>query len=103
MPHTTHRRTTTEHPQQERPWRNAAFTLIELLVVIGIIATLIAILIPVLGKVRQAGYGAATRAQLSKLATAMTAYHGDFRAWPGPLTNQQVGAQYYNNNGPYIT
>jgi prepilin-type N-terminal cleavage/methylation domain-containing protein len=78
----------------DRPRRHA-FTLIELLVTIGIIATLIGILIPVIGKVRKAAYGASTSAQLSKIATAITAYHSDFRAYPGPLPNNWLGYQYY--------
>jgi prepilin-type N-terminal cleavage/methylation domain-containing protein len=87
-------------PLSPRPRHNPrqippAFTLIELLVVIGIIAVLVALLIPVVGKVRRAANGAATSAQLSSIAVAIQAYYGDFRAYPGPLPNNQLGISYY--------
>jgi Tfp pilus assembly protein PilE len=68
--------------------------LIELLVVVGIIAILIATVITVVAKVRRAAYGAATSAQLSAISSAIQQYYGDFKAYPGPLANNQLGMAY---------
>jgi prepilin-type N-terminal cleavage/methylation domain-containing protein len=73
---------------------DSAFTLIELLVVIGIIGILVALLVTVIPKVKRAVYAAQTSAQLSAISNAIQQYYGDFKAYPGPLPNNQLGAAY---------
>jgi len=75
-------------PRSFREW--GAFTLVELLVVIGVIAILVAILLPVMGTVRGRMDSAQCLRQLSQVGTAMGAYitdHNDLL--PGPLTVTQ--------------
>ncbi len=59
--------------------RRRAFTLIELLVVIGIIALLMAILLPSLSKAREQGRRVYCLANLRSIAQAAVAYAGDDR------------------------
>src|SRR6266566_9279205 len=60
-----------------------AFTLVELLVVIAIIAVLIAMLLPVLNRVRQQAQGIQCQANLHQLGLAMTMYTGQYGSFPG--------------------
>ncbi len=64
--------------------RGTAFTLLELLVVIGIISVLIAMLLPVLSKVREQAYRIKCLANLRTIGQAVRLYGADFKdAIPG--------------------
>jgi prepilin-type N-terminal cleavage/methylation domain-containing protein len=83
------------------------FTLIELLVVIGIIAVLIAILIPVVGRVRLAAQTANTTNQMHRISAAIQVYFNDFLAYPGVFTNKEftpagsLNAKLGNTSGSF--
>ncbi len=66
------------------------FTLLEVLVTIGIIVILASILIPVVSSVRTTAQGASTAALIASLQGAIQRYHDDHRAFPGPISNNQV-------------
>src|SRR4051812_21094983 len=57
--------------------RSGAFTLVELLVVIGIIAILVAVLMPALAKVREHGYRTKCLANMRSLLQATLAFAAD--------------------------
>jgi prepilin-type N-terminal cleavage/methylation domain-containing protein len=62
--------------------KRAGFTLIELLVVIAIIGVLVALLLPVLSKVRRQARETTTRAFMKSIETACSAYEFDFGFYP---------------------
>jgi len=68
-----------------------AFTLVELLVVIGIIAVLIGILLPALGKARRAGKSASCISNIRQLLMAELQYVND---------NKGRFSPYYNGGSP---
>jgi len=70
--------------------RRSAFTLIELLVVIGIIVILLAILIPVAGRVRIHAQTAKTTATMTAIASACERYFAMEHAYPGLCSNSQL-------------
>ena len=64
--------------------RNQAFTLVELLVVIGIIAILVAILLPVLGKAREQAYRTQCQSNLRQIYNADIMYMNAQGGWHVP-------------------
>ena len=111
-------------PHGTRSLRPAGFTLVELLVVIGIIALLISILLPSLGKARQAANSAACESNEHQMGVALAMYaaqnHGYLPygnawsstsggywaapawAWPDTLSLEvSRGTQDQNTSGEY--
>lgn len=78
--------------------RLGGFTLLELLVVIGIIALLLAILIPVIGMVRTTARGAATRSTMVTVLGAVQQFKADQGRLPGIFSADELGSTA-NNTG----
>jgi prepilin-type processing-associated H-X9-DG protein/prepilin-type N-terminal cleavage/methylation domain-containing protein len=81
--------------------RRPAFTLVELLVVIGIIAILIAILLPVLNKVKEQANATKCASNLSQLAKQWYTYANENKGMsvPGRLPKYGGADNYWIGNG----
>src|SRR5689334_4961320 len=74
------------------------FTLVELLVVIGIIAILVAFLMPALTKARESALRAACGTQMRQYGIALQIYLNDYKGWlpSGSRAQGDLGSDYVN-------
>jgi len=70
--------------------RGGGFTLVEMLIVVAIIILLIAILVPVLNRVRIAGWCTATAARISNISQACNQYCSAYGSYPGILPEEAL-------------
>lgn len=89
-------RTSRVHSQDAR----GAFTLIELLVVVAIIAILIGILLPAIGKARESARRVGCGSNLKGLGTMVTLYSGDYGTWYPVFPAFDSGAQITSEKIP---
>ena len=85
--------------------RRRAFTLIELLVVISIIAMLLAILMPALGKVKEKARGVTCAAHLKQFGLAWYFYsqeNDDSNVWYAPPSMWGQGHFWFYRLAPYL-
>lgn len=80
------------HAQKDR------FTLIELLIVIAVIAILAALLLPALGKARQAARNSVCKSQLKQIGTSLVLYASDY----GDYFPYTGGKNYMEGIRPYL-
>jgi type II secretory pathway pseudopilin PulG len=67
------------------------FTLLEILVVVGVIITLIALLIPAIGRVKLSAIKASATSLLGNLQQSLEAYHSQFGSYPPSTSSVAYG------------
>ena len=90
-------------PAMPKSSARRGFTLVELLVVVAIIAVLIALLMPALGKAKRAAATAACGSNMRQIGLGWTMYQSEYDGWivPGARlwgnSNSGWGADYWTN------
>jgi prepilin-type N-terminal cleavage/methylation domain-containing protein len=67
--------------------RKTGFTLIELLIVIGVIATILALVMPNMMGMRQRARDVKRKAELGEVKTALRLFYNDYQSYPTNLTD----------------
>ncbi len=88
------------HPIPRRLHSRTGFTLVELLTVIAIVAILVAITIPIVGKVRENARSTQCKNNLKQLITAYFLYSQDNK---GAVPTDGAGAVWCRQIDPYMT
>ena len=82
--------------------RNRAFTIVELLVVVSIIALLVGILLPAIGKARDQARMSISQANLRNIATAMASYAAEWNDRQLTFVDDNI-ATYESGIGAFAT
>jgi prepilin-type N-terminal cleavage/methylation domain-containing protein len=90
------------HANDRQPNKKQAFTLVELLVVIGIIAVLMAILLPVLSKARAAAKRTACMSNVRQLYSGILMYCNDSNGYFPTCAAWDDGISYVQMNEDWI-
>ena len=83
--------------------KKAAFTLVELLVVVAIIALLVSILLPSLGKAKEAARRVICSSNLKSMGLAVAMYSNDSDNWLPKLVSEDRSTNYCLEIGTYLS